>query len=85
MSAQIRHIVQPYDLVTQRGRGSSLVPGEALSVRSAAAAKQRAETLYATRRHVGVDAYTVKVDEEAGEYGDPVFHARLGQVPDYEG
>ena len=23
--------------------------------------------------------------EALGEYGEPVFHARLGQVPDHEG
>ena len=41
--------------------------------------------MYETGRYAGVDAYTVISDEEAGEYGEPVFHARLGRVPRYEG
>ena len=35
-------------------------------------------------RYAGVDAYSVTCDEEAGEYGAPVFHARLGRVPEFE-
>lgn len=44
----------------------------------------RAKKLYATGRHAGVDAYTVTIDEDAGEYSAPTFYARLGRVPDYE-
>ena len=28
--------------------------------------------------------YSVTSDHDAGEYGEPVFHARLGRVPEYE-
>ena len=44
----------------------------------------RAEKLHATGRYAGVDAYSVTCDEEAGEYGASVFHARLGRVPEFE-
>ena len=61
------------------------IPGEPLVVNSAAAARERAERLHQTGRYAGVDAYSITVDEEAGDYSEPVFHARLGMVPDYEG
>ncbi len=32
----------------------------------------------------GVDAYTVTADEDAGEYAEPVFHVRLGRVPELD-
>ena len=85
MANATRHIVQPYTLRRQRGREPAPVPGEPLVVNSAAAARERAEKLHQTGRYAGVDAYSVTVDEEAGDYSEPVFHARLGMVPDHEG
>ena len=70
--------MQPY--LTDKKR--RLVPVDPLPVRSAAAARARAEKLYETGRYAGVDAYTVTSDDEAGEYGAPVFHVRLGRVPE---
>ena len=75
------HIVQPYRTDSKTG----LVPGEALPVRSADAAQERAKRLFATGNYAGVDAFTITADEELGEYGEPTFHVRLGQIPDYEG
>ena len=75
------HIVQPYWEDKRKG----LVPAEALPVRSADAAHERAKRLFDTGNYAGVDAFTITADEELGEYGEPVFHARLGQVPDHEG
>ena len=48
---------------------------------------ERAQRLFDTGNYAGVDAFTITADEELGEYGEgePVFHARLGQVPDHEG
>ena len=83
-TSETRHIVQPYVLRKQRGRQAALVPADPLPVRNAQAARLRAEKLYATGRYAGVDAYSVTCDEEAGEYGEPVFHARLGRVPEHE-
>ena len=81
-TSETRFIVQPYVLRKQRGRQAALVPADPLPVRNAQAARLRAEKLHATGRYAGVDAYSVTCDEEAGEYGEPVFHARLGQVPE---
>ena len=72
-----QHIVQPY----KTDRRKRLAPDHPLVVRNATVARMRAEKLFDTGRHVGVDAYTVTSDQDAGEYGDPVFHIRLGRVP----
>ena len=74
-------LVLPYWEDKKKG----LVPAEALPVRSAEAARERAKRLFDTGNYMGVDAFTITADEELGEYGEPVFHARLGQVPDHEG
>ena len=72
------HIVQPYRIDSKTG----LVPSEALPVRSADAAQERAKRLFETGNYAGVDAFTITADEELGEYGEPTFHVRLGQIPD---
>ncbi len=79
MTRETRHIVQPYRAVRRR-----LVPADPLPVRNALVARARAEKLFATGRYAGVDAYTVTADEDAGEYAEPVFHVRLGRVPEVE-
>ena len=38
-----------------------------------------------TGNYTVVDDFTITGDEELGEYGEPTFHVRLGQVPDWEG
>jgi len=85
MAQETRHIVQPYTLRRQRGCEPVPVPGEPLVVTGGTTARERAERLYQTGRYAGVDAYSVTVDEDAGDYSEPVFHVRLGRVPDYEG
>ena len=56
-----------------------------LSVVSKEAARERAERMFETGSYAGIDAYTVTGNPEMGEYGEPVFHARLGNVPHHEG
>ena len=75
------HLVQPYRVDKKRG----LTPVDALRVDSPTAARERAKRLFETGRYSGVDAVTVTGDPDLGEYADPVFHVRLGQVPDSEG
>ncbi len=77
MTRETRHIVQPYRAVRRR-----LVPADALPVRNGVVARERARKLYETGRYAGVDAYSVTADEDEGEYGEPVFHVRLGRVPE---
>lgn len=80
MAQQTNHIVQPY----REGSKGRLVPADALTVRSAAAAGERARQLFETGRYAGVDAFTVTSAADLGEYGEPRFHVRLGRVPELE-
>ena len=75
-----RHIVQPYRMIKIK-RKRRLTPIEPLSVASEEAALERAKSLFETGRYAGVDAFTVTADPDMDEYVEPVFHARLGQVP----
>ena len=75
-----KHIVQPYNT----NRRKVPVPANPLVVRNATVARMRAEKLFEAGRHVGVDAYSVTSDPDAGEYGEPVFLVRLGSVPQTE-
>ena len=70
---EMRYIVQPYVLRTQRGRAAVLAPADSLPVRDAVAAKARAEKLYATGRYAGVDAYSVTQDEEGASTASLCF------------
>ena len=47
--------------------------------------RERAERMFETGNYVGIDAYTVTGNPFMGEYGEPVFHVRLGNVPPHEG
>ncbi len=42
----------------------------------------RAQRAFEGGRHAGVDAYSVIVDPEMGDVGEPTFLARHGDVPD---
>ena len=68
MTLETRHIVQPYRSVRRR-----LVPAEALSVRSAPVAKERALRFFETGRYAGVDAYSVTSDHDAGSTASRCF------------
>ena len=77
---QTQHFVQPYRS-TRRG---GLTPADALPMRSADVAEERAKSLFETGSYAGVDAFSVTVDPDADEYVEPVFLARLGKVPKAE-
>ena len=80
------HIVQPFRMVTSKGKKghkSTLTPVDPLSVVSEDAALERAERMFETGSYAGIDAYTVTGNPAIGEYGEPVFHVRLGQVPHF--
>lgn len=85
MSEETRFIVQTYVWKAASGKApAQLVISETKEVSTEADAIRRAERIHdKSTDSVGVDAYRVTVDDEAGEYGDPVFFARLGEVPDF--
>lgn len=57
---------------------------ETFECRSELAAEMRAEKLWETGRYEGVDAVVVSADPDEGEYDEPKFLIRLGNVPEYE-
>lgn len=85
MAEETRFIVQTYAWKAASGRAPAQLeitetkehPSEADAIRVAERMQDKSSDF------VGVDAYRVTVDDEAGEYGDPVFFVRLGDVPDF--
>ncbi len=79
MSAVTHIIVQPY----ARGPKGGLKPEPAILAKTAEAAIVRAERMFAANgKIVGVDVVRTEVDEEAGDYSEPVYLQRLGMVPE---
>ena len=71
------HIVQPFT----RTR-SGLLPSLAQQFNSPEAAAERAEVI--AGEYAGVVAYSMDVDEIAGDYGTPKILFKAGDVPDME-
>jgi hypothetical protein len=86
MAEETRYIVQTYGWTQKKGRSpAKLVITETKEVPSEADALRRAQRIHdKSTDHVGVDAYRITVDDEAGEYGEPEFFARLGDVPEFD-
>lgn len=61
---------------------SGLMPSRAVQVSSSALAAQRAEKI--AHEYAGIVAYSMDVDEEGGDYGQPVVHFKAGDVPELE-
>jgi len=80
MPTQTHIVVQPYI----SGKRGALAPATPIPVRTADAGRARAGRMMAAGRFVGVAVVQTEVDEDAGDYGEPVFLARLGQVPTAE-
>lgn len=78
MSSKVFFICQPYS----RGPKGVLRPDTPIQANTADAARQRAERLMSGTRFLGVDVVQVEADTETGDYGEPVYLARLGQVPE---
>jgi hypothetical protein len=69
------HVVQPFD--RQKG---GLIPRMASQRATGQEAALLAQRL--ASNHAGVVAYSMDVDEEAGDYGDPRVLFTAGEVPE---
>ncbi len=78
MAIETKFICQIY---AKNSKGQ-LVIEETIECRNEIAAEMRAEKLMQSGTHIGVDALKIAADPEQGEYDEPVFIARLGEVPD---
>lgn len=73
------HIVQPFVKPPRQG----FLPKLPLQFKSAEEAARRAALIAPS--YAGVIAYSMEVDEEAGEYSEPVILLQAGEVPDLLG
>ncbi len=87
MAANTRFVCQTYKHVA-RGKGAAqqpvLVQAAAIECKTSAEAEARAQRMFDGGSYAGADAYSVEVDIDLGDYGDPTFLLRLGDVPPSE-
>ena len=80
----IHFICQTYRRV-ERGKGKSkqsvLVQSVTVECKTAMEADARAHKMWDGGSHAGVDAFSVEIDIDLGDYSDPEFIVRLGDVP----
>ncbi len=81
MTKETKYLCQIYRK-TNKGQ---LVIDETIECRSEISAEMRAEKIWESGTHAGVDAVKISADPEQGEYDEPVFFARFGDVPDTDG
>ncbi len=84
MTASKRYICQTYRHA-ERGKGVAkqlvLVQASAIECKSSAEAESRAQRMFDGGSYAGADAFSIEVDVELGNYSDPTFIVRLGDVP----
>lgn len=85
MTTETRFLCQTYRR-QDRGKAKEpvLVKAVAVECKTAAEAEARAHKMFAGGSHAGVDAFSIETDVELGDYSDPNFLVRLGDVPPLE-
>ena len=78
MASVERIVFLPYT----RGRRGAVTAGTPVPCRNAAEGLRRAEKAMAAGSAIGGHVVQVVADEEAGDYGEPVFLAAFGIVPE---
>jgi len=78
MAKTERFVFVPYN----RGKRGAITAGTAMPCRNAAEAERRAEKAIAAGSAIGAHIVHIIADEEAGDYGDPVYLAAFGTVPE---
>ena len=67
-----------------KAKESVLVKAVAVECKTAAEAEARAHKMHAGGSHAGVDAFSIEIDVDLGDYSEPIFLVRLGDVPALE-
>lgn len=78
MAKTERLVFLPY----ARGKRGAIVPGVPVACRTEAEAERRAEKAMAAGSAVGGHVVRIVADEEAGDYGEPVYLSAYGVVPE---
>lgn len=80
MTKEIKYICQTY----QMGSQGQLQRANQYECSSEIAAGERARRLFESGSYKGVDSILIAADPELGEYDEPIFLVRYGQVPQDE-
>lgn len=84
MTVNTRFVCQTYRHA-ERGKGAAkqmvLVQASAIECKTPAEAEARAHRMFDGGSYAGADAFSIDVDIELGDYSDPTFIVRLGDVP----
>ncbi len=78
MATAERIVFLPYT----RGKRGAVTPGVPVACRTPAEGERRAEKAVASGSAIGGHVIKVTADEEAGDYGEPIFLAAFGIVPE---
>ncbi len=81
MASTERIVFLPYT----RGKRGAVTPGVPVPCRNAAEGERRAEKALASGSAIGGHVVKMVADEEAGDYGEPVYLAAFGTVPEPAG
>lgn len=84
MTVSLRFVCQAYRYA-ECGKGTAkhsvLVKASAIECKTLAEAEARARRMFDGGSYAGTDAFSIEVDIELGDYTDPAFIVRLGDVP----
>ncbi len=78
MAKTERVVFVPYS----KGKRGAVVAGVPVACRNAAEGERRAEKAMAAGSAIGGHVVRIVADEEAGDYGEPVFLGAYGVVPE---
>ncbi len=78
MASTERIVFLPYT----RGKRGAVMPGAPVPCRNAAEGERRAEKAMAAGSAIGGHVVRIVADEEAGDYGEPVFLSAHGTIPE---
>ena len=84
MTANTRFICQTYqrnDRAKKAANQPALVQSSKIECKTSAEAEARAHKMFDGGSYAGVDAFSIDVDIELGDYSEPAFIVRLGDVP----
>ncbi len=78
MAKSERVVFLPYS----RGKRGAVTPGVPVACRNAEEGERRAEKAIAAGSAIGGHVVRIVADEEAGDYGEPVYLSAFGIVPE---
>jgi hypothetical protein len=85
MSNNSKFICQIYDWKTQANASQPvLTKTQMFECRDSRDAENRANKIHDGKQYAGIDVFKVSIDENMGEYREPEYIDRLGDVPELE-